>query len=265
MNPRDGDPQSPPALYAPTERIHALLEELSKLLDGSLTSLAQHGRSPAITLVDAGAAISLEKRLHAAAERLEQLAELVHSAMQSASRPLGSPAMHKSRPVTFGEAVQHAVEVLGPLATANAVDVRTDLPASIAALPAGALYTVVLNGLQNAIESVGRRCTPGRVRLTARPQPAPDGVGYGRDARDWFLLEITDDGAGPPADPDRCFNLGYSTKPKGAGVGLAVARNVVRGMGGTIDLAPNPAGRGATLRVRFPAIAQPQMTQGGAA
>jgi signal transduction histidine kinase len=255
---------TPPAV----DRIHALLTELNTLLDGSLKAVAQarSGIALAPSLLASGAAGTLEQQLHAAAQRLEQMADLVHSAMQSASKPIGSPALHKSRPVTLGEAVSHAVDVLAPLAATHGVRVQVDVSPVLSVMPAGALYTVVLNGLQNALEAVARRSGAGVVTIALRPQPAPEGVGYGRDGRDWFCLEISDDGAGLPADPARCFDLGFTTKPRGSGVGLAVARNVVRGMGGTIDLSPREGAPGAVLRVRFPSLTSAaNLALGGAA
>lgn len=249
------------------DRIQALLLELNELLEGSV-SAAQAARA-----VGAGPAVlaasfpsEVAKQLQTAAERLERMAELVNSAMQSASKPLGSPALTRSRPVTLGEAAQHALDVLSAFANAKNVTMEAQIAPAAAAGPAGALYTVILNGLLNAVESIAHRGGTGCVRLTVVPQPAPNGVGYGRDSRDWYLMEITDDGVGLPADVARCFDLGFTTKAKGSGVGLAVARNVVRGMGGTIELAPGPDGRGATLRVRFPALmTAANLTLGGAA
>lgn len=246
-------------LHQPIQRINDLIHELGKLLQGSLQAVAGSGSlspgSPA-----------LENQLHAAAQRLEQMADLVHSAMQGASKPLGSPSLHKSRPVTVGEAAQHAADVLAPLAASHKVALAIDIPATTGLIPAGALYTVILNGLQNAIEAVARTGRPGAVTLRAQPEPAPQGLTYGRDTRDWYSLHIIDEGIGTPADPSRCFDLGFTTKPRGAGVGLAVARNVVRGMGGTIELGPRSDAPGSVLRVLFPSLtSSSNLALGGAA
>jgi signal transduction histidine kinase len=255
------DPSADPGLelHQPIQRINDLIHELGTLLRGSLQAVAGSAGLPTGTP-------ALEHQLHAAAQRLEQMADLVHSAMQGASKPLGSPSLHKSRPVTIGEAAQHAADVLAPLAAAHNVALRVDIPVTTGLIPAGALYTVILNGLQNAIEAVARTGRHGSVTLRAQPEPAPQGLTYGRDTRDWVSLHILDDGVGAPPDPSRCFDLGFTTKPRGAGVGLAVAKNVVRGMGGTIDLAPRSDAAGSVLRVLFPSLtSSSNLAFGGAA
>lgn len=250
------------------ERLERLLHELRTLLDAS-RSLVDHAKkglgTHAVSLASGGAT-EVERDLTATAQRLDKMADLVHAAMQNATKPLGSPALARARPVTLAEAVQHALDVLTPMATAHQVRLSSTGGPLMEALPAGALYTVVLNGLQNAVEAVAARGGPGSVSLILRPDAAPTGSGYGKDTRDWFVLEITDDGIGPPQSTSRCFDLGFSTKPRGAGVGLAVARSVVQGMGGTIELAPRPHTGGALLRVRFPSLANTSaLTLGGAA
>lgn len=235
----------------PTEaiaRLTELLRELGELLGPARGDKAEWSRTLA-----AGAGTELEHQLQDAARRLEQMAELVHAAMQSASHSIGSPHLSRARPATLGEAVQHAADVLAPLAARNQVHLEVEVTPPAAVQPAGGLYTVVLNGLQNAIEAVSRRGGPGHVKVTARADAAPTGVGYGRDNRSWFQIEITDDGVGAPPDLSRVFDLGYSTKHNGAGVGLAVARGVVQGMGGMIDLKCRLSG-GCALVVRFPSL-----------
>ncbi len=250
------------------ERLERVLHELRSLLDASRT-LVDHAKkglgSHATTLASGGAA-DVERDLTATSQRLDRMADLVHAAMQNANKPIGSPALSRARPVTLAEAVQHAINVLTPMANAHQVRLSATGGPLMEALPAGALYTVVLNGLQNAVEAVAARSGPGSVSLILRPDSAPTSNGYGRDGRDWFVLEITDDGIGPPQSTSRCFDLGFSTKPRGAGVGLAVARSVVQGMGGTIELTPRPQTGGALLRVRFPSLANTSaLTLGGAA
>ncbi|MDX2132974.1 MAG: HAMP domain-containing sensor histidine kinase [Planctomycetota bacterium] len=250
--PSPQDERSAPAI-GQVDRLSSLLGELRALLDGS-RALVEHAKRELTgnaSLLARGGARDVERDLNAAVERLDRMVELVHAAMQNATRPIGSPTLARARPVTLGEAVQHAVEVLAPLAAASQVRLSTSMGPSVDSLPAGALYTVILNGVQNAVEAVARQGRAGVVQISARADAPPVGMGYGRDARDWYVLEITDDGDGPPGETTRCFDLGFTTKPRGSGVGLAVARSVVQGMGGTIELARRAEG-GAVLRVRFP-------------
>lgn len=241
------------------ERLAGLLQELNELLDGTKLGVAPGG------LLAIGGASSLEKQLSEAARRLDRMAELVHASMQGSANSIGSPLLTKARPVTLGEAVQHAADVLEPLARKSRTSIMVDVSPAAAAIPAGGLYTVVLNAMQNAIEAIARRAQVGKVTVIARSDAAPSGLGYGRDSRDWYVLEVADDGVGPPADATRVFDLGYTTKRHGAGVGLAVAKNVVQGMGGVIELLPGHEG-GALLRVRFPSLSGAStLSLGGAA
>jgi signal transduction histidine kinase len=260
----------PLASYEEVEHLSGLIGKLDALLDGSKNTLETlKGKLSGESVLEMAIAGEVEKRLTTAAQALERMSELVHSAMQGPSLSIGSAALARSRPVTLAEAVAHAVELLTPMARQRGVDFHVELAPTVADLPSGALYTVVLNAMQNAVESISRRGVRGRIDITVRQDRAPVIGGYGRDTRDWYLLEISDDGAGLPAgtDSSRYFDLGFSTKPRGTGVGLAVARNVVQGMGGTIELTPREGVRGgAVLRVKFPSpAAAGSMRLGGAA
>lgn len=69
-----------------------------------------------------------------------------------------------------------------------------------------------------------------------------------RDVR----LSVTDDGAGIPDDiRDRVFELHFSTKPGGSGLGLALARRETTRLGGTIELESHD-GPGTRLSVTLP-------------
>ncbi|HYE62148.1 MAG TPA: HAMP domain-containing sensor histidine kinase [Phycisphaerales bacterium] len=260
----------PLASYEEVEHLGGLIAKLDSLLDGSKTTLdTLKSKLSGESVLEIAMAGEVEKRLTTAAQALERMSELVHNAMQGPSLSIGSASLARSRPVTLAEAIDHAVELLTPMAKRRGVDFHLDLVPAVASLPAGALYTVVLNALQNAVESISRRGVRGRVDISVRHDRAPVIGGYGRDTRDWYLLEVTDDGAGLPANVDsaRLFDLGFTTKPRASGVGLAVARNVVQGMGGTIELAPREGVRGgAILRVKFPSpAASGTLRLGGAA
>jgi sensor histidine kinase regulating citrate/malate metabolism len=72
------------------------------------------------------------------------------------------------------------------------------------------------------------------------------------------VFEVMDNGVGPPAKSKvkgrSVFEYGVSGKNGGSGIGLALCREVVEGLGGTIELLTRTDGkRGAVLRVRYPA------------
>jgi signal transduction histidine kinase len=83
----------------------------------------------------------------------------------------------------------------------------------------------------------------------------PDGgvvtLGAGR-ASPTVVLWIEDEGVGIPEDMrERIFEPFFSTKGKGGmGMGLAMARQIMRGLGGDITAHSRP-GKGARFEVRF--------------
>lgn len=88
---------------------------------------------------------------------------------------------------------------------------------------------VVINLVQNAVDASG----PGH-EVTLEVERAPDG-----GAR----LRVLDRGAGvDPALGDAVFDPGVTSKPKGSGLGLTVARAIARQHGGELALAPRPRG-----------------------
>lgn len=110
----------------------------------------------------------------------------------------------------------------------------------------------VLNLLVNAIEALtgangslepepvtGRR-DAGTVRLAARREPAA------------VLISVTDDGPGiAAADRERIFDLYYTTKPTGTGLGLSLVQRIVAEHGGRIEL-DTEVGRGTTFTLYLP-------------
>jgi signal transduction histidine kinase len=269
--------ESPAATYAHVDKVSDVFRQLHALVDASLVSVDKAKTTLSVRTVLTHAHIShAQAHLSNAASELERMSELVYGAMQSQTHSLGSVHLARARPVTLGEAVAHAVDVCKPLSERHHIHVDVQVAASLAPSPAGAIYTVVLNAVQNAIESIARRQSRepagqgGRIEVELRADAAPREHSYGRDDRAWCTLEVRDDGVGLPkgVEGSRAFDLGFTTKPQGAGVGLSVAKNVIQGMGGTIELLPrvvirrveqgsgaeNAACPGCTLRVRVPLL-----------
>jgi signal transduction histidine kinase len=65
-------------------------------------------------------------------------------------------------------------------------------------------------------------------------------------------LEIGDQGAGiDPAIRDKIFNLYFTTKKSGSGIGLAVSYRVLQLHNGTLEF-DSEAGKGTTFRLLLP-------------
>jgi signal transduction histidine kinase len=100
---------------------------------------------------------------------------------------------------------------------------------------AGLLRPVVMNLVRNAVQAM------------------PDGgtlqLALQREADGRVRLDVGDTGPGiAPGDEERIFRPFYTTRAKGTGLGLAVARELVEAMGGHIGVRSTP-GAGSTFSV----------------
>ncbi|MBM4107829.1 MAG: hypothetical protein FJ255_03305 [Phycisphaerae bacterium] len=241
------------------ERFSGVLAQMGAMLDGSLrTILTAHGSLQAARSVLGSAAVTdAEDRLAEACAQLDCVAELVHGSLQGPGLPLGSEMLSGCSPVSIGAVVDHAMELVRPRCEIEHIGIELALDQATATLPAGPLFTVLLHGLRNAIESIAsasvrRGGRPGgRIRVSATRESGARGRGC--QAHDRVVIEIGDDGLGLPADaaPADLFGAEFSTKGSGRGMGLALCRMLVERAGGSIALA-NGAEGGAVLTVRMP-------------
>jgi two-component system nitrogen regulation sensor histidine kinase NtrY len=138
---------------------------------------------------------------------------------------------------------QVALDALSPYrqAPSEKLKVRVDLAPDVPEVEVDAeqLKRVLLNVINNALEAMAGR--GGELRLrTAREG---DGV----------AIRVEDDGPGVE-DVERIFEPHYTTKVKGLGLGLAIARQIVEEHGGTIRAESVP-GRGTSVSIHLPAVA----------
>jgi signal transduction histidine kinase len=155
----------------------------------------------------------------------------------------------QSAPLELGALLVHAVAVLQPRAAAKGVSLATAGPAAPCPLlgDSALLARVLENLLENAL-----RHTPAGGQVA---------VGWRREAAR-LVLTVEDTGSGiAPADLPHLFTPLYRGEASrnratgGAGLGLAIARGILRVHGGDLTAANRPAG-GAILTGTLPAMCQ---------
>jgi signal transduction histidine kinase len=175
------------------------------------------------------------------------------SANPSSARPSQMRRTAHRSSVDLAGIVQATVAAFELMAEGKRVVLDVDAPEPVRLWgDAMQLKQVVVNLLANAI-----KFTPagGHVGLSVR-QAAPEGPREGVRARAYAELAVTDTGPGiPPEERTRVFDrgvrLGRDRDLPGAGLGLAVAREIVLGHGGDIRADDAPGG-GARLVVDVP-------------
>ncbi|HVS03381.1 MAG TPA: HAMP domain-containing sensor histidine kinase [Thermoanaerobaculia bacterium] len=145
------------------------------------------------------------------------------------------------------ELLAHAGEVLGAQLAARRATVRIEDESEGAAVDVDPqqLNQLLLNLAQNALAATEESPCPPHLTLRARR----DG---GR-----LALEVEDNGVGlSRAARDRVFEVFYSTRKGGTGLGLPIARRIARGHGGELEVASEP-GQGTCVRLWLPVAALP--------
>jgi len=184
-----------------------------------------------------------QERLTGCHEELRRLTRLVAD-LQTLARYEAQELGLSRSPVDLAEIAERCVELYR--ADFERKGVRLDRAGSSAVAPIDAdkIRQVCLNLLSNALKH-----TPagGSVRMETRATPAGP------------VILVADTGIGiPEADLPRVFERFYRVDGSrtrdtgGSGIGLTIAREIVRAHGGTITAASAP-GAGSTFTVTFPA------------
>jgi signal transduction histidine kinase len=184
-------------------------------------------------VADAGDARALVEVIQQESQRLDGK---VQQFLQYA-RP---PALDR-RLVELAPWLDAIVSNVRPLAESRGVALGVEASAGTALLDPEQLRQAVDNLLLNAIEA-----TPEGGRVSVRAAASPT---------EW-TIEVRDTGGGiDPADVPRIFDLYFTTKATGTGVGLAVTQQIVAGHGGTVEVESAP-GAGTVMRVRVPVVGE---------
>jgi signal transduction histidine kinase len=169
------------------------------------------------------------------ADEIDRLSSVVTSLLAFAR-----PPQLQARAVPVAELLERAAALSREELDARAVRLVRDAGGDLPALHADPdlVCQVLIGLLSNAAEAAG---PGGEVRLEVGV--AGGGVEIG----------VADSGAGVPADlRERVFEPFFTTRARGTGLGLAVARQIVEAHGGQIAVGDRPGG-GARFSIRLPA------------
>src|SRR5690606_3710139 len=127
--------------------------------------------------------------------------------------------------VTIAMILDHAVDVVRPLASQAGVRIEVRIDPRAGRLCAGPMYSVVLNGLFNAVQSIDKA-----TRINALdPGGLIEIVARVDTNREETVIEIFDDGVGldQSVRNNRAFKHGVSTNSDHQGIGLSMAHQIV--------------------------------------
>ena len=133
------------------------------------------------------------------------------------------------------------IELLRNEANRYSISIRATLAPRLSYVEADRvqLQQVFMNLMLNAIEAM--KGSSGELIIESSHDQ--DGA---------LLISISDTGAGLPAEKaDQIFDAFFTTKPDGAGMGLAMSRSIVESHGGHL-WATNNTGPGATFHFSLP-------------
>jgi signal transduction histidine kinase/ActR/RegA family two-component response regulator len=126
-------------------------------------------------------------------------------------------------------------------------DFCLDLPAVRGS--AGQIQQIVMNLVTNASEALEERGGVIRVATRRVNLERAAAVSKGIAEGEYMLLEVADTGHGMSLEMQaRVFDPFFTTKSEGHGLGLAMVRGIVRGLGGAIHLESEP-GKGTTFQI----------------
>ena len=101
---------------------------------------------------------------------------------------------------------------------------------------------VVLNLLKNAMQAIGTKQPDGSIQIKAYC-----------NAEEAVFIEVTNNGPIiPPEEMKHIFVPFYTTKSNGSGIGLSIAKQIMRLSGGTITLQSDKQNRLTTFSLMFP-------------
>ena len=148
-------------------------------------------------------------------------------------------SLPEPQPENLNEVISHVADYIGRR-TNSAVNITTCLPQQpiIANLSAPLFEWVVENLCKNAVDAMEGH---GDITITACEEPAR------------YIVEVADTGKGiPKSQFSSVFQPGFTTKQRGWGLGLSLAKRIVEEYHhGRIFVKASEIGKGTTFRIEL--------------
>lgn len=233
------------------------LAELDRIKNELITRISHELKTPVTSLVTAAKILDRYKDAPAEKgarfitiirEEAEKLSEIIQSVFQ-ASVLANASEQPSRREITIEELLRKAVAPLRDLASEREVRLHVLVPSGLDAVSCdpetveAALRAVV----KNAIEFNHKG---GEVKVEVRRTS--------RDERPWLVIKVTDTGMGiPDQELPHVFETFWqggnvlTGKPRGVGLGLAIARRIIVNHGGSVSLTSQVA-EGTEVTIQLP-------------
>jgi signal transduction histidine kinase len=146
----------------------------------------------------------------------------------------------KLQPVRLSSLISDIQTSVAPEATRRHVTMKVECPESLPEINAdpGMLSQALLNLALNACQAMP---DGGTLKISCRTAP-----------RRRLEIDVEDTGIGiPPENLGRIFDLYFTTKEKGSGIGLSMVYRIVQLHDGEVEVQSTP-GRGTRFRLTFP-------------
>jgi len=183
----------------------------------------------------AAKSVDMNKHVNVIAQEIRRLDEVMMGFLKFAR-----PDELKLQPLQLSELISDVVTTVRPEAEKSRVAIRVDCPASLPEINAdpGMLRQAILNLALNACQAMP---AGGTLKLACRAT-----------SRRLVEVDVEDTGVGiPPDHLSRIFDLYFTTKEKGSGIGLSMVYRIVQLHDGEVEVESTP-GSGTRFRLIFP-------------
>jgi len=210
--------------------------ELLKQKIARQPAIAGAGPDPGARLTDSGfGPPDVTKHVDIIGKEIRRLDEVLNGFLKFAR-----PDELKLQPVRLSSLISDIQTSVAPEAARRHVTMKVECPESLPEINAdpGMLSQALLNLALNACQAMP---DGGTLRISCRTAP-----------RRRLEIDIEDTGIGiPPENLGRIFDLYFTTKEKGSGIGLSMVYRIVQLHDGEVEVQSTP-GRGTRFKLTFP-------------